>query len=74
MYYVYEIYTKHPETGEPGWNIESGWMRLDHVSVVGTHQEHAIRTLKKHFPLFDCIIQLYQANPNDDDLVDVIKD
>ena len=70
MYYTYEIYTKHPETGESGWDIESGWLRFDHTSIVGTCDETALRIVKKHYPLFDCVIQLYHANPNDSDLVD----
>jgi hypothetical protein len=68
MYYSYEIYTKHPQTLEPGWGIETGWIEIDHVSIVGTCRETAIRTLRTQFPLFDTVITLYEANPNPDDL------
>jgi len=41
MKHVFEIYTKHPETKERGWEIKFVYATTDGI---------------KTFPLFDCII------------------
>jgi len=69
MYYYYEIYTKNPETKECGWEIEIGWVSVDHVSI-GAHRtelDEAKARVVEHYPLFDCFIQIYQAIPSNSD-------
>jgi len=55
--YTYEIYTKHPTSGTPGWAIQVGY-------VVGApDREGALRAIKKVFGrLFDTVINLYQVS------------
>lgn len=54
--YFYEIYTKHPVRGTPGWDIQVGF-------VTGApNREGAKRAIKKTFGrLFDTVIQLYEV-------------
>lgn len=44
----FEVYTKHPKTGETGWDLKF-------VSVIADTKEEAKEYLKQ-WPLFDCII------------------
>ena len=44
---VFEIYTKHPETGERGWSIK---------------QVFATKSGIKSFPNFDCVISVGDMN------------
>lgn len=46
--YNFECYTKHPQTGETGWDIK--W-----VGVFADSKEDA-RELLKSFPNFDCVL------------------
>jgi len=54
--YFYEIYTKNPNTGERGWDIQVGF-------VTGApNRDGAKRVIKKTFGrLFDTFIQLYEV-------------
>lgn len=60
--YHYEIYTRGPD-GQPGWDIETGWMLADSY-------QHAINRLKS-LADFDCVIHLYHANMNKDDKITI---
>ena len=55
--FFYEIYTKNPETGECGWDIEIGTIRN------AANREDANEKLKRHFVHFDCLIQLHAVSP-----------
>lgn len=45
----FEIYTKHPQTGEIGWEIEI-------PTIFAESKKEAIQFLKESYPNFDCII------------------
>lgn len=45
----FEIYTKHPQTGEEGWEIEQ-------PTIFAETKEKAKQFLKESYPNFDCII------------------
>jgi hypothetical protein len=44
-----EIYTKHPTTGEEGWDIEF-------VDVYAKDTKEVVNILQEQHPLFDCVI------------------
>jgi len=53
--YFFEIYTRNPTTGEPGWEIEVGFASAD-------SREEAVRKIAKHFGWsFAEIIQCYRS-------------
>ena len=47
--YAYEIYTKCPDTGTLGWDIERVWSTPDRI---------------KFFPNFDCVITVDDCRPD----------
>lgn len=47
-YYNYEIYTKHPFTGESGWDIKF-------ISVKADCKKEADKKIES-YPNFDCVI------------------
>lgn len=66
-YWVFEIYTVHPQTGEGGCSIESGFVELDPSwdgAPVDCAQAAARSIVMDRFPLLDHFISLYPANPN----------
>jgi len=58
--YLAEVYTSHPQTGQPGWDIFMVW-------VCGCrNMEHAIAKLKASLPNFDEVITLTETNGIED--------
>lgn len=47
--YNFEVYTKHPTTGETGWDIKF-------ASTFAESKEQAKQQLKDSYPNFDCFI------------------
>ncbi len=58
--YHYEVYTSNPETGEGGWDIETGW-------VEACNLKHAKARISHTVDHFDCFISVYEANMNKTD-------
>jgi hypothetical protein len=46
--FEYEIYTKNPITGQPGWDIQF-------ITIIANSRKEAKELLRRH-PNFDCII------------------
>lgn len=59
--YNFEVYTKHPITGAPGWDIKF-------ISVFACNKKEAI-SLLSHMPCFDCIILYNHCAPMNHDEV-----
>ena len=69
MYYFFEIYTKHPVNGARGWNIETGWVKVEiKVAMLEDAKLAAIAEIKKNIKNFDTVINVYRATPRQMDL------
>ena len=62
--FFYEVYTKNPETGESGWNIETGWCEASSIEQARSKIQHIIAN-------FDVFIQVYKANMNKEDTLSI---
>ncbi len=62
--YHYEVYTKNPETGETGWDIETGWVSASNLI-------RAKAKIARTIANFDCFINVYRANMNKGDIVTI---
>ena len=47
---AYEIYVKHPVTGEDGWDIKLVWSHADMI---------------EYYPNFDCVITVNDCTPTE---------
>ena len=69
MYYFFEIYTKHPVTRARGWDIVTGWVKIEtKVAIDEDAKAAALAEIKKNIKNFDTVINLYRGNPQATDL------
>jgi len=69
MYYFFEIYTKHPVNKTRGWDIQTGWVKVEiKVALQEDAKLAAVAEIKKNIKNFDTVINLYRGNPRATDL------
>ena len=56
MNFYFEIYLKDPQTGHGGYDIVTGYVKNADDS------KHALSKIKKKYPTFDEVIQMFESN------------